>query len=108
MADAGMDRVVFLETWRRAAEDAGRAHAEEIANLPASEWYATMAGDAKYRSYGTLMHLLKKVHDDLAEQPVNARELAAVVLEFVVTSIRPTLSTETRSVVRRGRSAQTR
>jgi tetratricopeptide (TPR) repeat protein len=83
MVDALLDRVIFLETWRRTAEEAGRIHGKDIVDLPASEWWEAMAGETKYRSYGTLMYLLQKVHDDLAEQPVNARELAAVVLAFV-------------------------
>ena len=83
MADLAMERVRFLETWRRTAEEAGRVHGREIADLSPSEWWAKMASDPKYRSYGTLVYLLEKVHDDLAEQPVNARELAAVVVAFV-------------------------
>jgi tetratricopeptide (TPR) repeat protein len=83
MADLAMERLRFLDAWRRTAEETGRVHGKEIVDLPASEWWAKMASDPKYRSYGTLVYLLEKVHDDLVEQPDKARELAAVVIAFV-------------------------
>src|SRR5260221_9142737 len=83
MAGSVSDRVVFLETWRATAEEAGRAHGQEFVALRPSEWHTSMASDPRYRSYGALVYLLEKVHEGLTEEPVNARELSAVIVAFV-------------------------
>src|SRR5438034_2469974 len=77
------DRVVFLESWRVAAEEAGRSFGEKLTSLPPSEWHAAMAADANYRSYGALVFLVERVHSDLTQQPNNARELALTITAFV-------------------------
>src|SRR3954452_6330171 len=77
------DRVVFLETWRASAEEAGRGYGQEFYELPPSEWHTAMGDEPKYRSYGALVCLVGKVHEDLTQEPVNARELSAVLVAHV-------------------------
>jgi tetratricopeptide (TPR) repeat protein len=83
MASQVTDRVVFLETWRVAAEEVGRRHGEKLLELPPSEWHTAMAADSSYRSYGALVFLIDQVYSDLSERPSSARELALTVTAFV-------------------------
>lgn len=77
------ERVVFLESWRVSAEEAGRSYGEKLMELPPSEWHAAMAADANYRSYGALVFLVEKVYSDLSQQPSAARELALTITAFI-------------------------
>lgn len=90
MAKARPENVRFASAWLAAEEDAGRQHGPALLALGTGLWRSEMYRAPDFRRYGTLKHVLDVIHDELYDHPIQARERAAVVVEFVETIDVPT------------------
>jgi len=69
--------------WLSAEEEAGRQYGPVLLTLATGRWRSEMNRDENLRRYGTLRFLLGVIRGDLFQYPVQARERAAVVIEYV-------------------------
>lgn len=69
--------------WLGRMKDEGRLYGTEVLAAPPGEWTTMLSSDARYRSYGTLMFLLERAHENLERQPQDSYELVAAILPFV-------------------------
>ena len=83
MTDGTLADVQFAKAWLAAEEEAGRHYGPSLIAMPAGRWRSEMNRDENLRRYGTLRFILDRVRADLFNYPVQARERAAVVVEYV-------------------------
>lgn len=82
MNQPGLGRVQFASRWLAAEDEAGRRYGRELLALPTGKWRSEMSSDPNLRRYGTLRFLLGEIHNELYQGPLQARERAAVVIEY--------------------------
>lgn len=76
------EALAFASRWLAAEKEAGRRHGPTLLGMATGLWRSEMARDANLRRYGTLLFVLEEVRRALYLSPLQARERAAVVIEF--------------------------
>lgn len=89
MSEPRPEAVEFASAWLRSEKDAGRQHGPVLLALPTALWRFEMDHDLNLRRYGTLRFVLDEVHDQLYELPAEARERAAIIVDYVESTDTP-------------------
>jgi tetratricopeptide (TPR) repeat protein len=72
----------FVKEWLEAEDRAGRQYGSLLLGMATGLWRSEMNRDENLRRYGTLRFLLGVIRSDLFQYPLQARERAAVVIEY--------------------------
>jgi tetratricopeptide (TPR) repeat protein len=80
--DPRPEDVQFATAWLAAEEESGRQYGPALLAMATGEWRSEMKLDENLRRYGTLRFLLGVIRNDLFQYPIQARERAAVVIEY--------------------------
>jgi tetratricopeptide (TPR) repeat protein len=81
--DPGLQEFQFAKAWLASEERAGKQYGPLLLGMPTGRWRSEMSQDENLRRYGTLRFLLDAIRNELFQYPVQARERAAVVIEYV-------------------------
>lgn len=82
MPDPGLEEVQFATAWLAAEKEAGRQYGDVLLGLATGTWRSEMNRDENLRRYGTLRFLLEIIRNDVLQYPAQARERAAIVIEY--------------------------
>jgi len=81
--DPGLQEFQFARAWLASEEKAGRQYGPLLVGMATGRWRSEMSQDENLRRYGTLRFILDAVRNELFQYPIQARERAAVVIDYV-------------------------
>jgi tetratricopeptide (TPR) repeat protein len=82
VTDRPLQEFQLVNEWLATEESAGRQYGPLLLGMATGRWRSEMSRDENLRRYGTLRFLLGVIRSDLFQYPLQARERAAVVIEY--------------------------